>query len=43
MTPTVSLNVDEVPMQCIQCPTRWMWYAVTLVAVPTKVYAVSLK
>ena len=41
--PTFSLNVDAVPMQCMQCPTRWMQYVVTEDAVPTKVDAVSLQ
>ena len=39
--PTVSRNVDAVPMQCIQCPTRWMRYALTEEAVPTKVDPVA--
>ena len=41
--PTASLNVDAVHMQCIQCPTMWMRYAVMEEAVPTKVDAVSLQ
>ena len=38
---TIIRNVDAVPMQCIQCPTRWMRYAVMEDAVPTKVDAVG--
>ena len=41
--PTVSLNVDAVPMQCMQCRTRWMQYVVTEDAVPTTVNAVRLQ
>ena len=41
--PRVSLNVDAVPMQCMQCPTRWMQYVVTEDAVPTKVDAMRLQ
>ncbi len=40
--PSVSLNVDAVPMQWMQCPTRWMQYVVMEDAVPTKVDAVIL-
>ena len=41
--PTVSLNVDAVPMQCMQCPKRWMWYAVTEDAVPLQLDPVLLQ
>ena len=41
--PTVSLNVDAVPMQCMQCPTRWMQHVVREDAVTTNVEAVSLQ
>ena len=41
--PTVSLNVDVVPMQCWQSPTSWMQYVVTEDAVPINVDAVSLQ
>ena len=40
--PTVSLNEDAVSMQCMQCPTRWMRYAVTEDTVSTNVDAVNL-
>ena len=38
----LSENLDAVPMQWMQCPTRWMSYVVLEDAVPTKVDAVSL-
>ena len=41
--PTVSLNVDAVPMQCMQCSTWWMRYAGMEDAVPMKVDAVNLQ
>ena len=41
--PALSLNVDAVPMQRMQCPKRWMSYAVTEDAVPMKVDAVILQ
>ena len=41
--PRVSLNVHAVPMQCMQCPTRWRQYVVTEDAVPRKVDAVILQ
>ena len=43
VTPTVSRNMDAVPMQCMQCPTSWMRYVVTEDVVPMKVEAVSLQ
>ena len=43
MPPALSGNVDAVPRQWMQCPTRWMSYIVMEVAVPKKVDAVSLK
>ena len=39
----VSLNVDAVNVQWMQCPTRWMQYVVMDHAVPTNVVAVSLQ
>ena len=36
----VSLSVDAVPMQWMQCPTRFMKYVVTEDAVPMKEDAV---
>ena len=38
--PTISLNVDAVPMQC---PTRWIQYVVMEDAGPMKVDAVMLQ
>ena len=40
---TLSLNVYAVPMQCMQCPTRWMHYVVMEDAGPMKVDAVMLQ
>ena len=37
--PAISLNVDALLMQCMQCPTRWMQHVVTYNAVPMKLYA----
>ena len=39
----VSLNVDAVPMQWMQCPTMCMQYVVMEDAVPMKVDAVILQ
>ena len=39
--PTGSLNENAMPLQWIQCPTRWMQYVVMEDAVPTKMDAVS--
>ena len=41
--PYVLLNVDAVPMQWMQCPTRQMQYVVTEDAVPMKVDEVILQ
>ena len=43
VSPALSLNVDAVPMQWLQCHRRWMQYVVMEVAVPTKVDAVILQ
>ena len=40
MTTSVSLKVNAVPMQWMQCHTRWMHYVVMEDAVPTTVGAV---
>ena len=37
-----SLNENAVPLQWIQCPTRWMQYVMTDDALPMKVHAVFL-
>ncbi len=37
------MNVDAVPIQWMQCPTRWMQYVVMEDAVPMKVDAVILQ
>ena len=39
----LSQNVAAVPMQWMQCPSRWMQYAVTDDAVPMKVDAVCMQ
>ena len=39
----VSLNLYSVPMQWMQCPTRWMEYVVMDKAVHLKVDAVILQ
>ena len=43
MSAALSLNVDAVPMQWLQCHRRWIQYVVMDDAVPTKVDAVSLQ
>ena len=43
VTPALSGNVDAVPSQWMQCPTRWMQYVMMDEAVLMKVDAVSLK
>ena len=40
---TLSLNVDAVPMQCMQCPTRLMQYFVKQDSVSMKDDAVTLQ
>ena len=35
----VSLNLDAVPMQCMQCPTMWMQHVVTEDALPLQLDA----
>ena len=41
--PAMSSKVYAVPMQSLQCPTRWMHYVVKEDAVPMKVDAVFLQ
>ena len=43
MSTSGSLNVEAVPMQWIQCRTRWMLYVVMEDAVPMTVDAVKLQ
>ena len=40
MPPSVSMKVNAVPMQWMQCPTRCMLYIVMEDAVPMKVDAI---
>ena len=39
----MSLNVDAVPMQCLQCDSRWMQYVVKQDSVPMKDDAVIMQ
>ena len=41
--PATSGKADAMPMQWMQCPTRWMQYVVTEDAVPMKLDAVYLQ
>uniref|UniRef100_A0A914R6D7 Phlebovirus glycoprotein G2 fusion domain-containing protein n=1 Tax=Parascaris equorum TaxID=6256 RepID=A0A914R6D7_PAREQ len=41
--PATSGKADAMPMQWMQCPTRWMQYVVTEDAVPMKLDAVILQ
>ena len=41
--PAGSLNENAVPLQWIQCPTRWMHYVMTDDALPMKEDAVILQ
>ena len=43
VSPALSLNVDAMPMQWLQCNTRWMLYVVMEDAVLWKVDAVRLQ
>ena len=43
VSPALSGNVEAVVMQWMQCPTRWMQYAVMEDAGPMKVNAVMLQ
>ena len=43
MIPALSLNVDALPMQWMECPTRWMQYVMTYDAVPMKGDAVIMQ
>ena len=40
--PAVSLNLEAVLRQCMQCPTMWMQHVVTEDAVPRMLDAVIL-